>query len=69
MNESQHEEFSYWRHTWKDVCFRLPIGKSWGVSVFEEITEMEYEDWVWERRKMWLWDKDVAYLELGLELL
>lgn len=64
-----NEEYSFWRHTWRGTCCRLPKGTSWGVSIWEEITEDEYEDWVWNRRKMWLWDKDIAYQELGLELL
>lgn len=65
----QEEEFSYWRHTWKDLYFKLPKGKSWGVSVFEETTIDEYEEWVWNRKRIWTWDKQMAREELGLELL
>lgn len=67
---SEHEpEFGYWRHTWKGTCSKLPKGVSWGVSIWEEITQDEYEEWVWNRKRIWTWDKQTAREELGLELL
>jgi len=61
--------YTYWRHIWTGTCHRALPGEEWHISLFEQIEEYEYEDWVWERRHMWTWDKEVARAELGLELL
>lgn len=37
--------------------------------MWEQITQDEYEDWVWERQAIWTWDKEMAWEELGLRLL
>lgn len=63
------EKYSYWRHIWTGRCQRTMQGVKWGTSMFEEITEDQYEDWLWELRKIWTWDKNMAREELGLELL
>lgn len=67
--ETQVTDWIYWRHAWTGQCQRTIGMVNWGTSMFEQITEDEYEDWVWERRAVWTWDKKTAYEELGLELL
>ena len=62
-------EYIYWRHSWTGICQRTIGMVDWHTSMFEQITEDEYEDWVWERKAIWTWDKKIAYEELGLELL
>ncbi len=63
------EQYTYWRHIWTGTCHRALVGHEWKASLWEQITEDEYEDWVWERKAIWTWDKKIAYEELGLELL
>jgi len=67
----QESEYTYWKHSWKGTCSCVLKGHDWGqfTSIWEEITIDEYEDWVWNRKKIWMWDKDTAREELGLELL
>ena len=64
-------EYTYWKHTWRGTCHRAIRGQDWGqfTTIWEEITIDEYEEWVWNRKRMWLWDKETAREELGLELL
>ena len=63
------KRFTYWRHLWRGTCHRALKGEEWGLSIWEQITEDEYEDWVWNRKKIWTWDREIAREELGLELL
>lgn len=65
------EEYTYWKHTWRGTCHKAIKGRSWAqfTSIWEAITRDEYEEWVWDRKRIWLWDKETAREELGLELL
>jgi len=70
MNE-QEPEYTYWKHTWRGTCHKTIRGQDWAqfTSIWEPITIDEYEEWAWNRKRIWTWDKETAREELGLELL
>lgn len=64
-------EYTFWQHIWTGTCHYTLKGHDWAqyTSMWQEITIEAYEDWVWERKRIWLWDRETAREELGLELL